>query len=459
MVFSSIVFLFRFLPIVLLVYYLIPNRCRNLSLLFFSLLFYSWGEPKYFFIMIASIIVDYVLSLIIDNNRDKKVLCKIALILSITFNLGMLFFFKYYDFFITNINAVFGLNIRLLKLILPLGISFYTFQTMSYTIDVYRGTVRAERNIINFGTFVTLFPQLIAGPIVKYTDINIELKERKINFSQIQDGVETFILGLGMKVLIANSVGSLWTEVQALGFENISTPLAWLGIIAYTFQIYFDFSGYSLMAIGLGKMFGFTFPQNFNYPYISRSATEFWRRWHMTLGSWFREYVYIPLGGNRVKPFRRYFNILFIWFLTGFWHGADFNFMLWGLFYALLLIIEKLGFIKFLDKHKAFSHVYLLLMTIIGWALFSITDLNQLGLFYKKMFVFSGGTDFIYYLRNYIIIMLVAGVLSTPYIKNIVNKASENARWIKISICVIILIVSVAYLVDATYNPFLYFRF
>lgn len=459
MVFSSIVFLFRFLPIVLLIYYLIPNKCKNLSLLFVSLIFYSWGEPKYFIIMIASIVVDYFVSLVIDTNRDKKIVCRIALIISVIFNLGMLFFFKYYDFFISNINAVFGLDISLLRLVLPLGISFYTFQTMSYTIDVYRGKVSAERNIINFGTFVTLFPQLIAGPIVKYTDINVELKERKINYSGIQDGIETFVMGLGRKVLIANSAGMLWTEVQALGFNNISTPLAWLGIIAYAFQIYFDFSGYSLMAIGLGKMLGFNFPQNFNDPYISRSATEFWRRWHMTLGSWFREYVYIPLGGNRVKPFRMYFNLFFVWFLTGFWHGADYNFMLWGLFYAVLLVIEKGGFIKFLDKHKAFSHVYLLFMTLMGWALFSITDLNQLGMFYNKLFIFTGGTDFIYYLKNYAVILIIAGILSTPLIRKYYDKVSKDAMWIRISIVAIILVISVAYLVDATYNPFLYFRF
>ncbi|QSX07079.1 MBOAT family protein [Sedimentibacter sp. zth1] len=459
MVFSSIVFLFRFLPIVLLIYYLIPNKCKNLSLLFFSLLFYSWGEPKYFFIMIASICVDYTLSLIIDNNRDKKLLCKVALLLSIMFNLGMLLFFKYYDFFIVNINKVFGLNISLLRLILPLGISFYTFQTMSYTIDVYRGKVKAERNIINFGTFVTMFPQLIAGPIVKYTDINVELKERKINYSQIQDGAETFILGLGRKVLIANNVGMLWDEVQTLGFSNISTPLAWLGVLAFTFQIYFDFSGYSLMAIGLGKMLGFNFPQNFNYPYISRSATEFWRRWHMTLGSWFREYVYIPLGGNRVGPFRKYFNIVLIWFLTGFWHGANFNFMLWGLMFAVLLIVEKRGFNKFLDKYRVFSHIYLILMVMLSWVLFSLTDLGQVAQLYKKMFIFTGGLDFIYYIRNYFVILVIAGILSTPVLKNIFNKVSKDANWIRISVTAIILILSVAYLVDATYNPFLYFRF
>lgn len=459
MVFSSIVFLFRFLSIVLLLYYFIPNKGKNLFLLVVSLIFYSWGEPKYFIIMIISIAVDYIVSLIIEANRDNKRICKISLVVSMCFNLGMLFFFKYYDFFISNINAAFGLDIKFLRLVLPLGISFYTFQTMSYTIDVYRGKVKAERNIINFGTFVTLFPQLIAGPIVKYTDINVELRERKIDYTQIQDGIEIFVMGLGRKVLIANSAGMLWTEVQALGFSNISTPLAWLGIIAYAFQIYFDFSGYSLMAIGLGRMLGFKFPQNFDDPYISRSATEFWRRWHMTLGSWFREYVYIPLGGNRVKPLRMYFNIIFIWFLTGFWHGADYNFMLWGLFYAVLLVIEKSGFKKILDKHKVFSHIYLIFMTLMGWVLFSITDLSQMRLFYSKLFSFTGGIDFIYYLKNYAVILVAAAILSTPFVRNQYEKISKNAMWLRVVIISIILIISVAYLVDASYNPFLYFRF
>lgn len=460
MVFSSVIFLFRFLFIVLLLYYIIPNKWKNLFLLLTSLVFYSWGEPKYFVIMIASILVDYTASLVIEKNRSNKLLCRISLIVSIFFNLGMLFFFKYYDFFVTSFNAAFGLDIKLLRLVLPLGISFYTFQTMSYTIDVYRGNVKAERNIINFGAFVTLFPQLIAGPIVKYTDINVELTERKVNYAQIQDGIETFIMGLGRKVLIANGVGMLWTEVQNLGFSNISTPLAWLGITAYFFQIYFDFSGYSLMAIGLGKMLGFEFPQNFDDPYISRSATEFWRRWHMTLGSWFREYLYIPLGGNRVKAFRMYFNLILVWFLTGFWHGADYNFIMWGLFYAALLIIEKAGFKKnVLDKHKAFSHIYLVFMTLMGWVLFSITDLRQVGVFYTKLFSFTGGIDFMYYLRNYAVIMIIAGILSTPIIRKWYERIPRAAIWIRVSIVTIILIASVAYLVDASYNPFLYFRF
>ena len=302
MVFSSILFLFRFMPAAFAIYYLVPRRFKNFTLLVLSLIFYSWGEAKYFPVMIASIVVDYTASGLIESHRNNKLICRLGLIYSVVFNLGMLGFFKYTNFFVGNLNALFGLSLPTISFVLPLGISFYTFQTMSYTIDVYLGKVKAERNIIDFGAFVVLFPQLIAGPIVRYTDINRELKERQINLPQIQDGIKLFILGLGSKVLIANNVGALWTEIEAIGagegFLSISTPLAWMAVFAYSLQIYFDFSGYSLMAIGLGKMLGFEFPKNFDFPYISRSFTEFWRRWHMTLGSWFREYLYIPLAAT-----------------------------------------------------------------------------------------------------------------------------------------------------------------
>lgn len=300
MVFSSILFIFRFLPIAMFFYFLTPNRFKNLTLLLVSLIFYSWGEPKYFLIMLASIFVDYFVSIGIDKYKEKKFKRVLLLCISVCFNLGMLFFFKYFNFFLENINSIFGLSLQYVKITLPLGISFYTFQTMSYTIDVFLGKVKAERNIINFGAFVCLFPQLIAGPIVKYTDISLELKSRKINLQQIQEGIQLFILGLGSKVIIANNIGALWTEVEVKGFSDIGTIMAWMAILAFSLQIYFDFSGYSLMAIGLGRILGFNFPRNFNYPYISRSITEFWRRWHITLGSWFKEYLYIPLGGNRV---------------------------------------------------------------------------------------------------------------------------------------------------------------
>lgn len=458
MVFSSIIFLFRFLPITLLLYYIAPAKIKNAVLVVCSLFFYSWGEVRYFPIMIASVLVDYTVSLIIENKRSNKVLCRICMGISLFFNLGMLFFFKYTNFFIENINALTGLSLKGIGLTLPLGISFYTFQTLSYTIDVYRKKTEVERNIINFAAFVTLFPQLIAGPIVKYTDIQRELRNRKLNLAQISSGITTFIFGLGKKVLIANNIGSLWNQVQDLGFANVSTPLAWLGILAYSFQIYFDFSGYSLMAIGLGKMLGFEFPQNFNYPYIAKSMTEFWRRWHMTLGSWFREYVYIPLGGNRVSKPRTYLNIFIVWAATGFWHGASWNFILWGLFFFVFLIAEKAFLLKHLEKSHFLSHVYVCFFLILSWALFAITDFSQLGIFLQKLFSFSTGDDWMYYLRNYFVTFLVAVFCSVPLVEKLYDKV-KGFSIINLLILVLIFLSSVAYLVDATYNPFLYFRF
>ncbi|MGL5576711.1 MAG: MBOAT family O-acyltransferase, partial [Sarcina sp.] len=340
MIFSSILFIFRFLPVALILYYLAPFKYKNLVILILSLFFYSWGEPKYFGIMIASIIVDYTVGRGIEKYYDNKFNKKIFLGISIIFNLGMLIFFKYSNFFIDNINLLLNTSFNNLDLTLPLGISFYTFQTMTYSIDVYRGKVKAEKNIINFGAYVALFPQLIAGPIVKYTDIAVELKERIINMDKLYIGIKLFILGLARKVLIANNIGLLWNEIQAIGFENIGMGMAWLGAIAFTIQIYFDFSGYSLMARGLGAMLGFTFPENFNYPLISKSVSEFWRRWHITLGNFFREYVYIPMGGNRVNKSRLTLNLLVVWALTGFWHGAEYNFVLWGIYFFIILLLE-----------------------------------------------------------------------------------------------------------------------
>lgn len=458
MVFSSILFLFRFMLVTFLVYYIVPQRHKNLVILLFSLAFYSWGEPKYFPIMIASIFCDYFASLGIEHNRNNKLICRLCLLFSIFFNIGMLMFFKYTNFFIENFNAATGLSMSFLKLTLPLGISFYTFQTLSYTIDVYRGNVKAEKNIIDFGAFVCLFPQLIAGPIVKYTDISHELKTRTVNLAQIEDGVRWFIIGVGKKVLIANNIGSLWDEVQRLGFAEVSSPLAWLGILAFALQIYFDFSGYSLMAIGLGKMLGFEFPQNFNLPYISRSLTEFWRRWHMTLSSWFREYIYIPLGGNRKGKLRMYVNLFIVWALTGFWHGANWNFLFWGIFFAILLIFEKAWFLKYLERGKIWPHIYVIFMLLISWSLFAITDLSQLGVFFTKLFAFDGGTDWVYYLRGYFVTFAAAIFCSTPLIAKVYAEI-QKVKWVDIAVLSIIMVVSVAYLVDATYNPFLYFRF
>ena len=458
MVFSSILFIFRFLPIAMGIYFLTPKKLKNLSLLILSLIFYSWGEPRYFLLMIASIFVDYFISINIEKNNKNKKIKILILAISIIFNVGILFFFKYINFFIENINSIFNMSLNNVKITLPLGISFYTFQTMSYTIDVFLGKVKAEKNIINFGAFVCLFPQLIAGPIVKYIDISKELKNRDINLDEIQEGIRLFILGLGSKVLIANNIGSLWNEVETMGFNNISTILAWMGIIAFSLQIYFDFNGYSLMAIGLGKILGFNFPNNFNYPYESRSITEFWRRWHITLGQWFKQYVYIPLGGNRLGRARTYFNLFIVWFLTGFWHGASYNFILWGLYFFILICMEKNGLLNLLNKHKLISHIYTIFFILVGWVLFAVIDLNQIINFFKKMFIFNAGNEWIYYLRNYIITYTIAIIFSTSFLKKIYNKFVKN-NIVDTIILITIFLLSIAYLVDSSYNPFLYFRF
>ncbi len=460
MIFSNIFFMFRFLTVVLLIYYIVPYKYKNGVITIASLIFYSWGEVKYFPIMIASTVVDFFSSQYIEKHRGEKKKMKRGLACSALFNLGSLFFFKYADFFILNINNFFGLNIPLLNIPLPLGISFYTFQTFSYTIDVYRGNVEAEKNIINFSAFVTMFPQLIAGPIVLYSDVQKKLNthEGRITLEGINEGIKLFIFGLGKKVLIANNVGALWTDIETMGFGVVSTPLAWLGIIAYSLQIYFDFSGYSLMAIGLGHMLGFDFPQNFNLPYISKSVTEFWRRWHITLSSWFRDYVYIPLGGNRKGLKRQILNMLVVWFLTGFWHGADWNFMLWGLYYFVLLTIEKLFLLDWLKKHPVPARIYALLTIAVGWAIFYITDLGMLGNFIVKMFSFSGGVSAGYYFRNYFVSILVGILCSTPLTIKFYEKYKNN-NLVMIPVLTAIFLLSVAYLVDSTYNPFIYFRF
>ncbi|MEG2038424.1 MAG: MBOAT family O-acyltransferase [Oscillospiraceae bacterium] len=458
MVFSSILFIFRFMPIAFLLYYITPKKFKNFVLLILSLVFYSWGEFRYFPIMMASIVGNYLIGQGIKRKKDNKSLCKTLLIISIVFNLGMLAFFKYSNFFITNINGLLGTVIPLLNIALPLGISFYTFQTMSYTIDVYRGKVEAEDNIITFGAFVALFPQLIAGPIVKYNEINEALKSRTITLPQIEEGIFLFVMGMGSKVLIANNVGLLWDEVVRLGFTEVSSALAWLGVLAYSFQIYFDFSGYSLMAIGLGKMLGFNFPANFNYPYISKSATEFWRRWHITLGSWFREYLYIPLGGNRVSKVRFIFNTAVVWFCTGFWHGANWNFIFWGMYFFALLMLEKNFLLKYLEKSKVWSRIYLLTAVMISWAIFAVTDLGQLGNLFTTMFSFRGGSDWGYYLKGYITTFIFAAVFSTPVIKKWYERI-KHITIVRILLIGFVFTLSVAYLVDATYNPFLYFRF
>ena len=464
MVFSSILFLFRFFPVAMAVYYLAPRRYKNLVLLIESLIFYSWGEVRYFPIMVASILVDYIASNGIQKHRGNKTACRAFLTLSVVFNLGMLGFFKYTNFLLGNLGSLTGLSLPTLSLTLPLGISFYTFQTMSYTIDVYRGKVPAEKNIIDFGAFVVLFPQLIAGPIVRYTDVNRELKSRVITLADVQEGIDIFIRGLGRKVLIANNIGALWTEVSAMNFDAISTPLAWLGILAYTFQIYFDFSGYSQMAIGLGRMLGFRFPQNFNDPYIAKSVTSFWRRWHMTLGSWFREYLYIPLGGNRCTFPRQVFNLFVVWAATGLWHGASWNFVLWGLYFFVFLVLEKLFLLSHLEKSRLLGHVYLLFLVVISWAIFAIEDFSHLGAYLKVMFGLGGvplaNASFGYCLVSYLPILCLAALASTPLGASVYRRLGTRGQQ---AVCTVLiaggLIACTAYLVDGTYNPFLYSNF
>ena len=414
---------------------------------------------RYFPIIVLLICINYFSGLALGHFKDNRKMQKIVLAFSVIGSLSMLLVFKYTDFFIANANSLFNLTITPLELTLPLGISFYTFQSMSYTIDVYRGDVAVEPSFIDFGAYVVMFPQLIAGPIVMYRDVAAELKILdRVNLPAIEEGIALFIFGLGKKVLIANNIGALWNEISTLGYENISTPLAWLGIVAFALQIYFDFSGYSLMGIGMGKMLGFEFPDNFNLPYISKSITEFWRRWHMTLGSWFREYVYIPMGGNRLGLKRQILNLFFVWFLTGFWHGANWNFIIWGLYYFALIAIEKLWLGNILKKNNIFAHAYTLIAVLIGWVLFAIVDIPQIAVFLNRLFIPQGGISALYYVRNYGIAILVGIVMSTNFPLWVYEKIRKN-KLVLIALLSIIMVTTVAYLVDSTYNPFLYFRF
>lgn len=458
MVFSSITFLFYFLPIVLLAYFLSLPKLKNFTLFIFSLIFYAWGEPLYIFIMIFSTIVDYIHALIIDKYRNTFK-ARIALISSIIINLSLLGFFKYSDFFISIINTIFNANINLINLALPIGISFYTFQTMSYTIDVYRNEAKPQRNIISLGTFVTLFPQLVAGPIVRYVDISKQLNSRTYTIDKFYEGIYRFIIGLSKKVLLANNLGIIWTSIKNSPYSTLSNATAWLGIICFTLQIYFDFSGYSDMAIGLGKIFGFDFLDNFNFPYVSESITEFWRRWHISLGIWFRDYVYIPLGGNRVSKLKWFRNIFIVWFLTGLWHGASFNFILWGLYFGFILILEKLFLLNFLNKiPNLFKHIYTLLLIIIGFVIFDLTNLEYIFKYLHAMFIINNNfidNTFIYYLTPNITLLIISIIASTPVIKHILDKYI----YIRFIMLIIGFTLSVAFLVDSSFNPFLYFRF
>ena len=467
MVFSTPIFLFYFLALTLLVYYLVPRKLRNPVVLIASLFFYYWGEQTYVAIMFLSTAIDYTHGLLVERckakGNDKG--ARMAVAASVIFNLALLLFFKYWDFLSASFQAM-GLNFMpVLGIHLPIGISFYTFQTMSYTIDVYRGDTRAQRSIINFGTFVTLFPQLIAGPIIKYKDMGDQIDQRDTSVEKFASGVQMFMIGMAKKVLIANNVGMLWDTYKAMAPGDLTVAGAWLGVIAFTFQIYFDFSGYSDMAVGLGRMLGFEFLPNFNYPYISKSITEFWRRWHISLSTWFREYLYIPLGGNRCSKPRWMFNLLVVWAATGIWHGASWNYLLWGLYFFVLLMLEKFFLLKALNKAPAvICHVYTLFLVVVSWAIFALEDFSQLGAYLKVMFGMGGvpltNSDFGYYLTSYLPILCLAAVASTPLGATLYRKAPKKAAQAVGALLILAgLTVCTAYLVDGTYNPFLYFRF
>ena len=467
MVFSSFAFLFVFLPLVLVTYFVVKNRTyRNIVLFLFYLVFYAWGEPIYVLLMLFSIVINYFLALIIDK-KQKKYQRKGLLILAIIINLSIIGFFKYGDFFINNINMLFHSSIPNLNLGLPIGISFYTFQILSYVIDVYTKKVKVQKNIIYLGTYVALFPQLIAGPIVRYETIAEELENRKENLTEFIDGIRRFIIGLGKKVVIANQMAIIADNIYGGDLASYGTIVLWIAAIAYTFQIYFDFSGYSDMAIGLGKVFGFHFLENFNYPYIANSITDFWRRWHISLSTWFRDYVYIPLGGNRVSKAKWLRNILIVWMLTGFWHGASWNFVVWGLYYGILLIIEKLFLGKALEKlPKIIRHIYTLLIVIIGWVIFRMEDFSQITLVLSKMFTFQTSDLWNQIVYNFDVFsaipyIFIAIIASIPLIKHISEKYENKTSYhlVRNIATLGILILSICLLLSSTYNPFIYFRF
>lgn len=465
MVFSSIPFLYYFLPCVLILYFLAPGRYKNFVLLLTSLVFYAWGEPRFVLVMLLTILQGYVFGLLIERYRDRR--AKVCLAVSAAFSLGLLGYCKYADFFIENFNVLTGLSVPLLKVTLPIGISFYTFQILSYIVDVYRGTVPAQHSFVDLGAYIAMFPQLIAGPIVRYSDISVQLRERVHSVSKCAQGIRRFAIGMGKKVLFANTLGELCSIFKAS--DDKSVLFFWMYAFACALQLYFDFSGYSDMAIGLGKVFGFDFLENFNYPFISKSVTEFWRRWHMSLGSWFRDYVYIPLGGNRVKKARWLCNLMIVWFLTGFWHGAAWNFIAWGLFFGVLLIIEKLWLMKTLEKTGPLCHVYVVLVVLFSFVLFDATDISQALSYIGSMF---GAGDFplvsaesLYYLKSYALILLAALVGATPVISTGVRKLREKRVFAgalnaaEPVFLILLMVVITGYIVDGSFNPFLYFRF
>lgn len=468
MLFSSIVFLFSFLPAVMILYYLLPVRFRNVILLLASLVFYAWGEPVYLFLILLSILFNYFSGLDIARNLQDKRAAKRSLVFNLIINLAVLGFFKYEGFVLDTLNGILPVHISYHALPLPIGISFYTFQILSYIIDVYRGNVKVQTNLPNFALYVTMFPQLIAGPIVQYADVDEQLASREVSRTKFGEGSMYFIRGLAKKVLLANTSGMIFTEVSGLAKGNIAVMTAWLGAFAYMFQIYFDFSGYSDMAIGLGKMFGFEFNMNFNYPYVSKSITEFWRRWHISLSSWFRDYVYIPLGGNRVSKIKHIRNLLIVWFLTGLWHGAAWNFVAWGLYYGVILIIEKYLLSPVLDRlPDVVRHIYSIVLVVIGWVLFFSSSFGQAADYIRVMFG-AGAHGFadresMYLLTSNLILWLILIFGSTPLVhfryEHMLRTKKWNTTIINSVVYVALFIVCIAYLVTETYNPFLYFRF
>ena len=476
MVFSSLTFLFVFLPVVFIIYYAVPKRAKNVVILVSGLLFYAWGEPIYVLAMILSTFIDYTAGRLIDKYDDKPKIRTICLIVSLVMNIGLLGTFKYLCFLINSVNGWFGLSIPNPNLPLPIGISFFTFQSMSYTIDLYRRNIKVQKSAVSFMAFVTLFPQIVAGPIVRYEDVQNELDNRSVTEKMLGDGISRFITGLGKKVLIANNIGMLWTQVKGMDYGELSAVTAWLGILAFTFQIYFDFSGYSDMAIGLGKMMGFNFPENFNYPYMSHSISEFWRRWHITLGAWFRSYIYIPLGGNRKGLPRTIINLLIVWAVTGIWHGASWNFMLWGVYFGVLIIIERLFMGKVLEKIPSFfSWLYTFVLVVFGWVMFEAVDTSivNIGEMFGQMFTYIGamfganGTVMdntaTFAIVNYGVMFAVCILGSSDMFKNAAEYIRKKApEWVQYGFPVAqtaVMLASIAYITTSSYNPFLYFNF
>lgn len=466
MVFSSIVFLYIFLPIMLFIYFIVPNKLKNAVMIIASLIFFAWGEIRYIFIMLLLAVMDYMCGQKINKYWDDKNKKRIFLLIDIGVNLLILFFFKYSDFIITNINNITHLNIPLLNIPLPIGVSFNTFQSLSYIIDVYRGTVKCEKSFYNYLTYTMLFPQIIAGPIVRYETVDEELENKNISIDNFTEGMKRFIIGLGKKVLIANNIGALWNVIEIGDYTSLTFILAWFAILAFALQIYFDFSGYSDMAIGLARIFGMKFDENFNFPYISKNITEFWRRWHITLSSWFRDYIYIPLGGNRKGILKQIRNILIVWFLTGAWHGASWNFILWGVYFGVILILEKIFILKILDKAgKVLSHIYTIILILIGWVIFAFEDLSEIGTYLYAMFNVNNfiNNETLYYLKNYGLITIIGIICSTILAKKFIEKLNKTNnkgfKIIEVIVYMTILILCTANLVSDSFNPFLYFRF